>query len=738
MSDNPNFVPMYSTNNIYRDGDDTICLEDELDNIEASIANKSNNDHTHTGYATATDVEELEALVGDTAVATQISSAIATKSDINHVHSSYAPLNHTHSNYATNAYISQIQSAVIAELANKAAINHVHDYEDFEDAPTSLPANGGDADTVGGKSASDFATAESMAALQNLVGDTAVSVQITSAIVDKYEKPATGIPKTDLATDVQTSLSKADTAIQSLAGYATEAYVNTQVANLVDSSPDALNTLNELSEALGDNPNFATTVATQIGTKVDKVDGKGLSTNDYTTAEKTKLAGIATGANKTTVDSALSTTSTNPVQNKVVNAAISNLNTLVGDTAVSAQISAAIANKVDAVSGKGLSTNDYTTTEKNKLAGIAAGANKTTVDTALSSTSTNPVQNKVINTALAGKANTSHTHNYAGSSSAGGAATSANKLNTNAGSATQPVYFANGVPVPTTYTLGKSVPANAVFTDTTALGSMTGTLPVSKGGTGATTAADARNAIGALAKNGDTMTGNLTVFTGSAPALVLRSPDNSSGDQALSRIYKNASATADYGLQLRDYAHGGNETNTSSLLMICDKQANLADKLQFVRQTNGSNAYYKLYGEHNKPTPSDIGAAASNHTHSAATTSAAGLMSAADKVKVNAISSFNLTKELSTITISGKCVKIQGLFIITVKMTTTANISQWTKLFSINSAGTLQRDDQRGCPDSGDSVKIQARNNTEAETGLWFQSATAIPAGTYYFDMILM
>lgn len=46
------------------------------------------------------------------------------------------------------------------------------------------------------------------------------------------------------------------------------------------------------------------------------------------------------------------------------------------------------------------------------------------------------------------------------------AAASANKLNTNAGSGTQPVYFANGVPVATTYTLGKSVPSNAVFTDT--------------------------------------------------------------------------------------------------------------------------------------------------------------------------------------------------------------------------------------------------------------------------------
>lgn len=109
-------------------------------------------------------------------------------------------------------------------------------------------------------------------------------------------------------------------------------------------------------------------------TKVDKISGKGLSTNDYTTDEKNKLAGIATGANKTTVDSSLSTSSTNPVQNKVVTAEINNLSTLVGDTSVSSQITTAIANKVDKVNGKGLSTNDYTTTEKNKLAGIASGA----------------------------------------------------------------------------------------------------------------------------------------------------------------------------------------------------------------------------------------------------------------------------------------------------------------------------------------------------------------------------
>ena len=92
---------------------------------------------------------------------------------------------------------------------------------------------------------------------------------------------------------------------------------------------------------IGDGVTLVSALPFANDTKVDKVSGKGLSTNDYTTTEKNKLAGIADGANKTVVDSALSTTSTNPVQNKVVNAAISELNALVGDTSVSEQIEAA-------------------------------------------------------------------------------------------------------------------------------------------------------------------------------------------------------------------------------------------------------------------------------------------------------------------------------------------------------------------------------------------------------------
>lgn len=48
--------------------------------------------------------------------------------------------------------------------------------------------------------------------------------------------------------------------------------------------------------------------------------------------------------------------------------------------------------------------------DKSKLDGIATEANKTVVDSSLSSSSTNPVQNKVVNSALNGKANSSHTH----------------------------------------------------------------------------------------------------------------------------------------------------------------------------------------------------------------------------------------------------------------------------------------------------------------------------------------
>ena len=60
--------------------------------------------------------------------------------------------------------------------------------------------------------------------------------------------------------------------IPSIEGLATETYVNNAVAGLVDSAPETLNTLNELSKALGDDPNFATTISTEIGKKANSED----------------------------------------------------------------------------------------------------------------------------------------------------------------------------------------------------------------------------------------------------------------------------------------------------------------------------------------------------------------------------------------------------------------------------------------------------------------------------------
>jgi hypothetical protein len=53
-------------------------------------------------------------------------------------------------------------------------------------------------------------------------------------------------------------------------GYATETYVSTAISNLIDSAPGTLDTLNELAAALGDDPNFATTITNSIATKVSK------------------------------------------------------------------------------------------------------------------------------------------------------------------------------------------------------------------------------------------------------------------------------------------------------------------------------------------------------------------------------------------------------------------------------------------------------------------------------------
>lgn len=161
-------------------------------------------------------------------------------------------------------------------------------------------------------------------------------------------------------------------------------------------------------------------------------------------ADKTKLDGVEDGATKTIVDDAMSDTSTNPVQNKVVMKYIDSRGTLPPvstqndnmliqvvdgayalrtkesifpvDDALDTESKNAVENGIIARRFEQLSGLTLPATSKRdglmsasdftKLSGIEAGANKTVVDAALDETSTNPVQNKAVKTALDGKAGT--------------------------------------------------------------------------------------------------------------------------------------------------------------------------------------------------------------------------------------------------------------------------------------------------------------------------------------------
>ena len=74
-------------------------------------------------------------------------------------------------------------------------------------------------------------------------------------------------------------------------------YTDEKIAELLSSAPEALDTLQELATALGNDPNFSTTVMELIGQKVTSEPGKGLSSTDFTPEEKEKLATVAKNAN---------------------------------------------------------------------------------------------------------------------------------------------------------------------------------------------------------------------------------------------------------------------------------------------------------------------------------------------------------------------------------------------------------------------------------------------------------
>ena len=148
-------------------------------------------------------------------------------------------------------------------------------------------------------------------------GATTVSGNIAvSGTVDGVDVAALKTSKDSLSTtngQIKSSVSLANGVTATTQGQsdnstkvATTSYVRSAVANVVDSAPATLDTLNELAAALGDDANYATTTANSIGTKLPKsggqmtgnitmsgsqtVDGRDLS------VDGAKLDGIESGA----------------------------------------------------------------------------------------------------------------------------------------------------------------------------------------------------------------------------------------------------------------------------------------------------------------------------------------------------------------------------------------------------------------------------------------------------------
>lgn len=118
-----------------------------------------------------------------------------------------------------------------------------------------------------------------------------------------------------------------------------------------------------------------------------------------------------------------------------------------------------------------------------------------------------------------------------------------------------------------------------------------GHVPVSSGGTGGTTADAARANLGALAKAGDKMTGDLTIEK-ALPALVLQSV----AAYAM-RLFKNANASGDFGTVLRD------TNGDKSIDLILSALTNA-----LTLKVNGTE--YPIFTTRTPPTPSQVGAVA--------------------------------------------------------------------------------------------------------------------------------
>ena len=206
---------------------------------------------------------------------------------------------------------------------------------------------------------------------------------VNGQVTELYPKTAANNTFLQSGTDLETALTTIPTT------ETVEGLISDAIDALIDGAPATYDTLKEISDWIATHQDEYAALIAAIAGKVDKVEGKGLSTEDYTTAEKTKLAGIEAGANNYTLPAA--TTSALGGVKVGANLAIdSSTGVLSGDYSAATTSAAGL----------------MSATDKTKLDGIEAGATAITVDSAISSSSTNPVENQAIYTALTGKVDT--------------------------------------------------------------------------------------------------------------------------------------------------------------------------------------------------------------------------------------------------------------------------------------------------------------------------------------------
>lgn len=165
---------------------------------------------------------------------------------------------------------------------------------------------------------------------------------------------------------------------------------------------------------------------------------------------------------------------------------------------------------------------------------------------------------------------------------------SASKLSTSAGSATQPVYFSGGKPVACTYTLGKSVPSDAKFTDTT-YGVATATANGLMSSTDKTKLDDFGKVVSIQKSIKLTTNWQDTGITGTnletGTYVVQVSGFNSSYTQLFSEIY---SGTMSW------FAGQTNSTNSSEIFLHNAGHADNSNALYLRTIRSASNGYLKL------------------------------------------------------------------------------------------------------------------------------------------------